>query len=356
MKVCILGSGLTTLTLAKALINQNIFVDIFGQKKSSFVNKSRTLGISSSNVNFFNKNIINIEKILWKLKKIEIFTDNLKNEKILNFEKNDKEIFSIIKNYKLYDILNQSLKKNNFFNEINFKNFSLENYDLIINTDNFNSITRKYFSRKIVKEYNSLAYTTIIKHQKNENNIATQIFTKFGPIAFLPISNNQTSIVFSIKNNLVKNKSDIMNLIYKYNYKYKIINISKLESFELKSFNLRSYYHNNILAFGDLLHKIHPLAGQGFNMTIRDIKILIKIINSRSEFGLPLDRTVNKEFEKLSKDKNFIFSNSIDFVYEFFNFERKSKNNFLSKSVQFLGKSPYLNKAFMKIADEGLIL
>ena len=277
MKVCILGSGLTTLTLAKALINQNIFVDIFDQKKSSFVNKSRTLGISSSNVNFFNKNIINIEKILWKLKKIEIFTDNLRNEKILNFEKNDKEIFSIIKNYKLYDILNQSLKKNNFFNEINFKNFSLENYDLIINTDNFNSITRKYFSRKIVKEYNSLAYTTIIKHQKNENNIATQIFTKFGPIAFLPISNNQTSIVFSIKNNLVKNKSDIMNLIYKYNYKYKIINISKIESFKLKSFNLRSYYHNNILAFGDLLHKIHPLAGQGFNMTIRDIKISITI-------------------------------------------------------------------------------
>ena len=291
-----------------------------------------------------------------EIKKIEIFTDNLRNEKILNFEKNDKEIFSIIKNYKLYDILNQSLKKNNFFNEINFKNFSLENYDLIINTDNFNSITRKYFSRKIVKEYNSLAYTTIIKHQKNENNIATQIFTKFGPIAFLPISNNQTSIVFSIKNNLVKNKSDIMNLIYKYNYKYKIINISKIESFKLKSFNLRSYYHKNILAFGDLLHKIHPLAGQGFNMTIRDIKILIKIINSRSEFGLPLDFTVNKEFEKLSKDKNFIFSNSIDFIYEFFNFERKSKNNFLSKSVQFLGKSPYLNKAFMKIADEGLIL
>ncbi len=356
MKVCILGTGLTTLTLAKALINQNIFVDIFDQKKSSFANKSRTLGISSSNINFFNKNIINIEKILWKLKKIEIFTDNLKNEKILNFEKNDEEIFSIIKNYKLYDILNQSLKKNNFFNEINSKNFSLENYDLIINTDNFNSITRKYFSRKIVKEYNSLAYTTIIKHQKNKNNIATQIFTKFGPIAFLPISNNQTSIVFSIKNNLVKNKSDIINLIYKYNYKYKIINISKLESFELKSFNLRSYYHNNILAFGDLLHKIHPLAGQGFNMTIRDIKILIKIINNRSEFGLPLDFTVNKEFEKLSKDRNFIFSNSIDFIYEFFDFERKSKNNFLSRSVQFLGKSPYLNKAFIKIADEGLIL
>ena len=29
-----------------------------------------------------------------------------------------------------------------------------------------------------------------------------------------------------------------------------------------------SYYKDNILAFGDLLHKVHPLAGQGFNMSI----------------------------------------------------------------------------------------
>ena len=114
MKVCIVGSGLTSLTLAKALVNQNIFVDMFDQKKSILVNKSRTIGISLSNVDFFNNNIINIKKILWKIKKIEIFTDNLKNEKLLKFESNDKEIFSIIKNYKLYDILNKSLKKINF--------------------------------------------------------------------------------------------------------------------------------------------------------------------------------------------------------------------------------------------------
>ena len=357
MKVCIVGSGLTSLTLAKALVNQNIFVDMFDQKKSILVNKSRTIGISLSNVDFFNNNIINIKKILWKIKKIEIFTDNLKNEKLLKFESNDKEIFSIIKNYKLYDILNKSLKKNKFFSKINSKKFFvlLKDYDLIINTNYFNTITRKYFNRKIIKEYNSIAYTTIIDHKKIENNVATQIFSKLGPIAFLPISNNQTSVVFSIKNDLIKNKNDIIKLIYKYNYKYKILNASKVETFDLKSFNLRSYYYKNILAFGDLLHRIHPLAGQGFNMTIRDIKILTKIINNRFKLGLPLDSSVNQEFEKLSKDRNFIFSNSIDFIHEFFNFERKSKNNFLSKSVRMLGKNQSLNKVFMKIADEGLI-
>ena len=66
----------------------------------------------------------------------------------------------------------------------------------------------------------------------------------------------------------------------------------------MKSYVLRTYHHGNILAFGDLLHRIHPLAGQGFNMTIRDINILINIIKSKINLGLPIDSSVNNEFEK----------------------------------------------------------
>ena len=71
---------------------------------------------------------------------------------------------------------------------------------MIINCDPQNIITKKYFSKKITKKYNSRAYTTIIKHDKITNNTALQIFTREGPLAFLPISNNETSIVFSLNN------------------------------------------------------------------------------------------------------------------------------------------------------------
>jgi len=118
---------------------------------------------------------------------------------------------------------------------------------------------------------------------------------------------------------------------------------------------LRSYYFNNILAFGDLLHKIHPLAGQGFNMTIRDVKILLEIIKEKLNVGLPLDCSVNSEFQKKLKHKNFIFSNSIDLIHEFFNIERKTKNSLLSKSVQFISNHPSINKIFTKIADRGVL-
>ena len=79
----------------------------------------------------------------------------------------------------------------------------------------------------------------------------------------------------------------------------RLLKYDKIDSFELKSLNLRSYYHNNILAFGDLLHKIHPLAGQGFNMTIRDIKVLMNIIKDKLDLGLPLDSSVTKNLKKI---------------------------------------------------------
>ena len=69
MTVCILGNGLTALTMAKALVNQNIFVDVLSDNKEFKFSKSRTIGISKSNTEFFNKSIINIKKFLLKLKK-----------------------------------------------------------------------------------------------------------------------------------------------------------------------------------------------------------------------------------------------------------------------------------------------
>ena len=64
-------------------------------------------------------------------------------------------------------------------------------------------------------------------------------------------------------------KDEINKVIEKFNFKFNIKNISEISQFKIKSSNLRQYYYKNILAFGDLLHKIHPLVGQGFNMSLR---------------------------------------------------------------------------------------
>jgi len=357
MTVCILGNSLTALTLAKALVNYEIDVDLIYDKKNYTINNSRTIGISKNNVDFFNNNIINIEKIIWNIKKIEIFSENLNKEKLINFKKKD-QLFSIIKNYKLYQMLDKDLSKNKFFKSkflAKGNQSYLNKYELLINCDPFNFITKRYFSKKISKEYNSTAYTTIISHDEIINDTAVQIFTKKGPLAFLPISNKKTSIVYSVYNLNNRDEENIKKLIKDKNFNYKIRKIEKINSFDLKSLNLRSYYYNNILAFGDLLHKVHPLAGQGFNMTIRDIKVLLQIIKKRLDVGLSIDSSVSSQFQKEIKHKNFIFSNGIDLIHQFFNIERKTRNNFLSNSVKLIGNQPSINRMLAKIADKGIL-
>jgi len=359
MTVCILGNSLTALTLAKTLVNYKINVDLFFSKKNYKISESRTIGITNDNINFFNNNIINIEKIIWKLKSIEIFSDNLNKERLINFDTNKDHLFSIVKNNKLYQLLERDLEKNKFFkskfsNKINIS--FLDKYELVINCDSSNFITNRYFSKKIIKKYNSHAYTTIIKHDQIVNDAAFQIFTKKGPIAFLPISNRETSVVYSIHDSHDKKNDNVEQLIKDKNFKYKINKIEKINSFEIKLLNLRSYYYKNILAFGDSLHKIHPLAGQGFNMTVRDIKILLDIIKKKFNVGLSLDSSVNMEFQNRVKHKNFIFSNGVDLIHELFNVERKMKNGFLSKSVKLISSYPSINKIFTKIADRGILL
>ena len=362
MNICIIGDGLTSLSLAKNLVNKKINVHFYYKNKIKNLLSSRTIGISKNNLEFFKKEIHNISnKILWEIKKIEIYSEKLENENLIKFENGKDSLFYMIKNDDLYESLVHKISQNKFFKKKIINNYFYENlikkneYDLIINCDPNNFLSKRYFTKKINKDYDNLAYTTILEHKKIENNIATQIFTKTGPIAFLPISNRKTSIVYSL--DIKKKKysdSEVLDLISKNNPKYQIQKTPILNSFKLSSSNLRNYYHKNILAFGDLLHRIHPLAGQGFNMSIRDIKILSKIIQNKIDLGMQLESSILNDFEKQTKTKNFLFSNGVDFIYESFNFDKKNKDKKFNKLLKIIGENKKLSNWLIKLADCGL--
>ena len=363
MNICIIGGGITSLSLAKNFINKKINVHLCHKHKIEKLLSSRTIGISKNNLEFYKKEILNIpRKFFWEIKKIEIFSEKIEKEHLLRFENDKDKLFYMVKIDDLYESLISKISKNKFFKKSLIKNdffytdlLKKNKFDLIINCESNNFLKKKFFVKKIDKNYDNLAYTTVLEHQKIENNIATQIFTRNGPIAFLPISNSQTSVVYSLDTKNKKyNDDEVLDLIDQNNPKYKIQKKPKLSSFKLSSSNLRNYHHENILAFGDLLHRLHPLAGQGFNMTIRDIKILSKIIQNKIDLGMQLDSLILKEFEKKTRNKNFIFSSSIDFIYEAFNFDKKIRNKSFNKILKILGKNKNLSGCLIKLADRGL--
>ena len=345
MKICLLGNNLTNLLLANILLKKKIDIDIICQTSPLAVkNTIRTIAISNENLNFLKKNIKGINNLGWPTEKIKIFSGKNQSSELFEFKNKNKNNFYLFK----YSELFQLLKKNKFLNFIKLKNYTFDsikkkNYDLIINSEQNSQITKKFFQKKIEKNYNSFAHTAIISHEKTENKIAVQIFTNNGPLAFLPLSNSQTSIVFSNKSSKLIDKKRFLEIINKYSHKYKINRISEVEFFNIKFSVLRNYNFKNILSFGDLIHRVHPLAGQGFNMTIRDIKSLSHIIDKNINLGIDDGEIIAKKFQEKNKHYNFIYGLGIDTINSFFKLDNKMNNKLSEPIFKILKGNKYLN-------------
>ena len=358
MKICLIGQNLTNMILANVFEEKKLNVDIYLNKKIQNIKTNRTIALSSENfdyLKFLTKSTIKP----WKSKEIKIFIEGSQSEEIINFNKKNKEVFNLISYSKLNEIFLKKIKKSKFikFNHLDtsipFILKKIKNYDLVINSENKNFISNKFFTNKITKNYGSRAYTFIINHRRKDNNIAVQVFTKFGPLAFLPLSNTKTSIVFSYKGKKI-DEEKIVDIFKKYNSFYSFTKINKIEKINLSFEMLRNYTYGNILAFGDLIHRIHPLAGQGFNMTIRDIKIMSKIVNDRISLGLPIDISVAEDFQNSTKHLNYLYGRAIDSIYEFFRFD-SNINNLISKPVfRILNKNSLFKKYSNILSDKGL--
>ena len=363
MAICLIGKNLTALVLSKVLINKGLNVDLYykNNKLSKNLTKtySRTIGLSNESINFLNNQKILNKKKCWDIKQINLYKGD-DNKSFFNFKSKDNNFYMTSYN-NFFNSLEKKLKRNRLikFKNIQNKKFYLKldkkSYEIIINTDTTNPLFKKYFSNLLNKNYDSIAFTTIIKHSKIENNnIAEQFFTKYGPLAFLPISKTKTSIVFSIfDKNLKKNRTKIKELIRHYNKRYQIKDITDLLEFPINLSLSRNYYYKNILSFGDALHKIHPLAGQGFNMTLRDTKIISKLIEKNLELGLNFDNVLEK-FQNKRKNSNLVFAMGIDFIHEFFKLLNNYNIKTIDKFFSLMNNSSYIKNKLQNFANKGI--
>ncbi len=361
MTICLIGKNLTTLVLSKILINEGIKVDLYYSNnkisKSMSNTISRTIGLSNDSIEFLESQKILYKKKCWDIEKINLYKDE-SSKSFLNFDSKKSSFFMASYN-DFYRSLEASLKRNKLIkikrekSQNSFLKILERNYEIIIISDTNNYLFKKYFSKHIKKNYNSIAFTTIIEHKCIKNNTAEQYFTKFGPLAFLPISNTKTSVVFSVfDKDLIKNTSKVLKLIKQYNRLYKIKHINELQQFPINLSLSRNYFYKNILSFGDALHKIHPLAGQGFNMTLRDTKILSQLIKKNLDLGLNLD-TVLEKFEVARKNSNFIFAMGIDFLHEFFKLNNKYNMKSIDNLFEFINKNTFIKNKLASFADKG---
>lgn len=360
MNVCLIGYNLTNFIIALELIEKGFVVDILFEKIIKKNKTNRTIGISNNNFGFLTSKLKKIYNYSWPITKIKIFNQNNNSNEFLEFSDEDKKNFFLIKYTNLFNLSERACKKTKKISFKLVKNKEIENleinnkYDFIINSESNNILTKKYFNKKIEKDYNSSAFTGILHHNKIENKTAIQIFTKFGPLAFLPLSKTKTSIVYSIQKKYNLKDKDIKNMILKFNKIYRIKKLDALEKFDLKFYFSRNLIYKNILCFGNPIHKIHPLAGQGFNMILRDIKILINLIDDKVSCGLETNQSLLIDFKNKTQHYNYIFAKTINLINDFFILDNKLNSKISKNLFKLLNRNKIFKEYSAKFADKGI--
>ena len=101
MNICLIGNSLTSLVLAKSLVNKKVKVTMYYKNKYHIGDNTRTIGISSNNTEFIQREIIKVNKsLLWSINQIEIYSKYKENNKILS-EADLKELDSMGMEYKI---------------------------------------------------------------------------------------------------------------------------------------------------------------------------------------------------------------------------------------------------------------
>ena len=353
-KICIIGGSLAGLVTAISLSRLNCEIDLINGNPNENLKSNRTIAISENNFKYLNKlNISNsLKKHIWTCSKIKLYTE-IKNKKIseifeLNKQNNKENIFYMLENTKIIKLMRKKIKKiksislknhqkvlsisnSGLLNTVKFKN-STAKYNLVIISTGYNSnLIKEAFNEKVVKNsYGESAFTTILEHTKFKNNTARQIFLDDSIFALLPISNNRTSIVWSAKSIMKKSQKTFLKKkiqFYTSNFLKKIKFRNEIECKDLNFLIRSKYYLNRTLLFGDALHVMHPFIGQGFNMTLRDLSCLEKILNQKINLGLDIGSAdVLSEFSQEIKPRNFIFSTGSDLLKRSISF-KKARNN-----------------------------
>ena len=375
-KICIIGGSLTGLVTAISLSKLNCKIDLITGNLVKNFESSRTIAVSENNFHFLNKLNISksLKKEIWTCSKMKLYTE-VKNEKFseifeLNKEGKNENIFYMVENSKIMKFMMNkvekiksiSLKKNKKVSSIytsgslkrvKFNN-NISKYNLVIVCSGHNStLIKNHFNDKIIENsYKEFAVTTIVDHLPFKNKVARQIFLDNAIFAMLPISKTKTSIVWSIKNSM-KEKSNFFLKekikLYASNYLKSVKFTSKIEKKDLNLLIRNKYYLERTLLFGDALHLMHPFVGQSFNMTLRDLRCLEKILEEKINLGLDIGSSdVLSEFSNEAKPRNFSFSIGSDLLKNALPF-KKIRNDIF----KILNKSNFAKDVVFDVANRG---
>ncbi len=157
---------------------------------------------------------------------------------------------------------------------------------LIIGADGSHSAVRNFLKLPVdTWDYGQSAIFTRVTLTRSHHNIAYERFTETGPLAMLPLADQQSAVVWTVPSEKADEFVQMDDAVFltqlqkKFGYRLgRLHQIEKRRVFPLHLLQCKQPIAPGAVLIGNAAHTLHPIAAQGFNLGLRDAAILAQII------------------------------------------------------------------------------
>lgn len=300
--VAVIGSGLNGLAASYGLAKYKIQSTLFDEStfSNNFQNDIRTSFISHKTMAFFDNVSNNIKDDSGIIKYIYSFKNNRKsivelkghnmgyvvNNSTLKYKMAEyiqkSGLVKIIDNHKIASILPSSE-----YTIIDGQKFSLTICAMGAKSTIYDTLNIKQYTH----DYKQTAFVCDISHTLPHQNIAVELFGNNYILAVLPkLNQHKSSIILNIDNSANMNDTE---LLYFLQSQVRIRHIGIIQdiitpiiAYPLFTRYCKIQHKDSVFLIGDAFHALHPVLGQGFNLSVKDITKLCDHINLANKLGI----------------------------------------------------------------------
>ncbi|WP_102830060.1 ubiquinone biosynthesis hydroxylase [Bartonella bovis] len=246
------------------------------------------------------------------------------------------------------------------FTIVTLSNEEIWQTQLLIAADGTRSKLREKANLKnFVHPYKQTAIICTIKHEKPHHGQAIQHFFPAGPFALLPLKDNRSTIVWNEDHQTAQYYLKADPLIFETELEKRIGHrFGKLtwdgerQGFPLTLSLAYSCIKPRFALVGDAAHTIHPIAGQGLNLGLRDSAALAEIIIETARLGLDIGSiTALKRYQNWRRFETVRMALSNDWINKLFSNDALFLRIVRDIGLGLVNQRPKIKKYFIQEAS-----